>query len=96
MTFGKDISKRMSTADIFFNPAGKATRRPKIQKSCCWVFDCYPQYKKLYLLDYAYSARDALWVYLTGRSPPVRRTCIKGCPVGIPCWTKSARPKDMY
>ena len=37
----------------------------------------------------------ALWVYLAGRSPPVRRTCVKGCPVGIPCWTESMRPKDM-
>ncbi len=39
---------------------------------------------------------DALWVYLIGRSPPVRRTCIRGCPVGIPYWTESTRPKDMY
>ncbi len=30
--------------------------------------------------------RDALWVYLAGQSPPVRRTCVRGCPLGIDLW----------
>ena len=42
MTFGKDISKRMSTADIFFNPAGKRREGQKFKNPAAGFLTVIP------------------------------------------------------